>query len=254
MLSYLQNTPGIDAAVETAENEFTFGPAGVGVVRGGTIDSTSVDTGSPTTLLRPGLLMGIVTATGYFKNCLSTATDGSQHPVGFLLEHVNMYDPMAGAVRAKTGKVLYTGHVKVANLYGFDEYARGLLSPRFVFDDLRQVTGAWKTVTKATDYTVLAADNGTHFNTAGAAGAVVFTLPAITDCRGYRFRFTNVANQNMTVTAPANKLVTFNNLTATSVAFSTSNEKIGASVEIVALPDSSKYLALPSGANTLTVA
>lgn len=251
-LAYLQNLPGIDAAVESVENEFTFGPQGLYVPMGVQLYSGAVDAGNtPTTTLRRGLTLGLITASGLYTNYDPTATDGSQYPLGFLFQTVNMYDPRAAAVRAKTGLMLYAGHVKTGNLYGFDEYARTALGNRFVWDDLRFPLGGWKLATKAADYTVLATDDGTHFFATAAAN---FTLPAIAAGRGYRFRFTMQADANLTVTAPAGKLITFNNATATSVAFSTSGNKIGASVEVVMNHDASKYVALPYGANTMTVA
>jgi len=251
-LGYLQNLPGVDASVETVENEFLFGPNGTYVTRGVKLDSSAVDSGNtPTTTLRRGLILGIITSTGAYADYDPTETNGQQEPVGVLYKTVNMYDPRAGAVRDKAGEMVYAGHVKVNNLYNFDEYARVRLGNRIIFDDLRFPHQLWKLVTKAADYTVLATDNGTHFF---ATAAVNFTLPAIAAGRGYRFRFTMQADANLTVTAPANKLITFNNATATSVAFSTAGNKIGASVEIIMNHDASKYVAVPHGANTMTVA
>lgn len=254
MLAFNQNLPGIDAAVETTENEFMWGPNGPLVITGGPLASTTVDAGSsPTTQLRQGLWVGKISASGLWTHYDPAATDGSQEPLGILLEAVNMYDANAGAARQKSGKFLLWGNYKGGQTFGLDEYARGRTSKRLLADDLRQHE-LMRAQTKAASYTVVAADNGSHFFTLGASGAVVFTLPAVANCRGYRFRFSNVVDQNMTITAPAGLLVTFNNAAATSVAFSTSGQKIGASVEIVGLPDSSKYLVLAHGANTMTVA
>lgn len=253
MLVPPQNLPGIDTAIETVENEIAWGPAGPLVVAGIKIVSTAVDaTGTPTTLLRRGLVLGKITSSGLHTNYDPTATDGSQEPVGILFETVNMLDPRAGAVRNKGGVILLSGLVKTGQLYGFDEYARIRLGNRFVWDDQRYPGQAgWRLQTKAADYTVADSDDGSHFFATAAAN---FTLPAIALGRGYRFRFTMQADANLTVTAPAGKLITFNNAAATSVAFSTSGNKIGASVEIVINHDSSKYVALPYGANTMTVA
>ena len=249
----LQNLPGIDAAIESVENEFGWGPNGPAVVIGGTMDSAAVDsTNSPTTLLRRGLVVGRITSSSYFSHYDPTETDGSQEPIGILWQTINMYDPNTGAVRNKEAVVQLWGNVKPGSLYGFDEYARSRLKEPFLFDDLRRPHDLFKPVSKTADYTVLSTDNGTHFFASGAN--INFTLPAIALNRGYRFRFTMISDHNLTVTAPSGKLVTFNNATATSVAFSTSGNKIGASVEIVGLPDSTKYLALPHGANTMTVA
>lgn len=251
-LAYLQNLPGIDAAVESVENEFQFGPNGPALVAGVQLYSGAVDSGNtPTTTLRRGLVLAQIAASSLYTHYDPTATDGSQYPVGILFQTVNMYDPRAGAVRAKSGLMMYGGQVKTGNLYGFDEYARVALGSRFIWDDLRFPSTEWKLATKAADYTVLSTDNGTHFFATAAAN---FTLPAIASGRGYRFRFTMQADANLTVTAPSGKLITYNNATATSVAFSTSSQKIGASVEVVMNHDASKYVALPYGANTMTVA
>lgn len=247
-----QNIPGIDAAIETAENEFAWGPSWPLVAAGVQIVSTAVDSGNtPTTTLRRGLWLGKVTASGLHTNYDPTATDGSQEPVGVLYETVNMLDLRTGSVRNKSGLILLMGAVKTGQLYNFDEYARARTGNRFIWDDLRFVQGSWRLQTKAADYTVLATDNGSHFFATAVAN---FTLPAIASGRGYRFRFTMQADANLTVTAPAGKLITFNNATATSVAFSTAGNKIGASVEIVMNHDASKYVAIPHGANTMTVA
>lgn len=92
-----------------------------------------------------------------------------------------------------------------------------------------------RVIAKTGDYTVTADDGGTIFTTRGAGGAVNFTLPATTGLvSGWNARFFNAAAQNMTVTAgTADTMTTFNDLTADSVAFSTSSELIGAGVEVV---------------------
>ena len=76
-------------------------------------------------------------------------------------------------------------------------------------------------VTKTANYTVTAADSGTWFNTKGAGGTVVFTLPAVATSAGLRYRFQAAAAQILTVTAPAGTLVTYNNAAATSVSTGT---------------------------------
>lgn len=85
---------------------------------------------------------------------------------------------------------------------------------------------------KTADYTVVASDSGTIFHTTGASGAVNFTLPAI-NTGPWHFLFICGADQNLTVTAAtADTMVTYNDLTADSIAFSTSSEKIGGAVEV----------------------
>lgn len=108
---------------------------------------------------------------------------------------------------------------------------------------------------KAADYTVLAVDGGKFFVATAAAN---FTLPAIANVYdGWKVRFFNAADANMAVTAPAGKLIVFNNVAATSITFSTSGEKAGVGVEIIYDATLTKYLAvvsLPAETVTPTIA
>lgn len=94
-------------------------------------------------------------------------------------------------------------------------------------------TARRKVVAKTADYTVTPNDAGTLFTNRGASGAVVFTLPAAAAATGIEFEFAVVANQNVTIAAPADTLVAFNDATATSIAFSTTSEKVGSNVRVV---------------------
>lgn len=81
------------------------------------------------------------------------------------------------------------------------------------------------------DTSPLAASSGITYIVNGGAG-VNFTLPAVATSAGLTFRFLNGVDQTMTVTAPANTLVVDNDVTATSIAFSTAGEKVGNAVEV----------------------
>lgn len=81
----------------------------------------------------------------------------------------------------------------------------------------------WRTATKTADYTCLVEDNGTWFNTKGASGTVIFTLPAVATSANVHYRFTCAAGQILKVAAPAGTMVTYNNAAATSVATGTVN-------------------------------
>lgn len=77
-------------------------------------------------------------------------------------------------------------------------------------------------------YSPLANETGTWYTTTAATQAIVFTLPVLVSGTAWVFEFFNGADQNMTVTAgTADTAVTFNDLAADSVAFSTASEKIG---------------------------
>lgn len=98
---------------------------------------------------------------------------------------------------------------------------------------LRNLIFSPRFITKTASYTVQARETGTVFVTTGATAAVTFTLPAINASYPFVFTFINGADQNMVVaTETADTLVTYNDLAADSIAFSTSSEKIGGVVDI----------------------
>lgn len=116
-----------------------------------------------------------------------------------------------------------------------------------VAGDLRR-----KVVAKTASYTVTAADMGKTFTTRGATGAITFTLPAASDAlNGAEVRFLNVADQNMIVAGADEELVVLNDLTADSIAFQTSSEKIGGG--FLALCDGTSWIVLPWATETQTV-
>ncbi len=107
-------------------------------------------------------------------------------------------------------------------------------------------------VDKGANYAVLAADGGKAFVATAAAN---FALPAIAEVwNGWNVMICNGADTNLTITAPSGKLVTFNNAAATSIAWSTTSQKVGNGATIVYDSTSGKYVALPYGAGTMTVA
>lgn len=249
--------PGMGVSVETNDREFLWGNAASYQYTNALLAAATVDaTNTPTTQLRRGLLLGRITASGLYTHYDPAATDGSEVAQGFLADAVNMLDRTSGAAAIHVGRLVFMGLVKAGFVLGLDEQARRQLNNRFVFDDrLSGVPGGPLLIAaKAADYTVVnGTDNGKWFTTQGAAGAVVFTLPT-TLARGNVWRFINEVNQNMTVAAPANKLVVTNNATATSIAFSTANLKIGSVVEISTNADATKYVAHLLTTNTATIA
>lgn len=229
--------PGLTAAQTTYEAAFRWGREGLGLIAGGQIDSSAVDSGNtPTTTLRMGLVLGIKTSSGNFVAYGAGNTDGSQVAVGILLTNLRMTDLDAN-VQTRIAPILFGGPVKVGSLIGFDSNARGQLYSRFQFDDLLTGTppnsfGWLRTIAKTANYTVVNdTDNNTIFTTTGAIAEVDFTLPT-TIKRGQRWRFVNNVAQTMKIIAPANKFILLNNATATSLAFSTGGQQIGANAEV----------------------
>lgn len=111
----------------------------------------------------------------------------------------------------------------------------------------------WRKRMLSGNITLVAADSGTEFY---ATAAATVTLPSLaTAGEGFRVRVHQTADANLTVSAPSGKMIALNNATATSVACSTSSQKIGAGFEVALLPDATKYFAanISAGANTVTV-
>lgn len=93
--------PGHTEARYSQDREILWGsPQERQVLRtGAVIDSTAVDAGSsPTTVLRRGLLLGKVTATGNLKQYDSAAVDGTEDVYGVLDVELNMLDNLGQAI------------------------------------------------------------------------------------------------------------------------------------------------------------
>src|SRR5262245_44487891 len=94
--------PGIGAAVETYEAAFRWGQDPLGVITGGLIAAATIDSGnSPTTEIRPGLVLGQKTATGEWTNYSPTATDGSEVAAGVNLTGIRMSDIITGVAQQR---------------------------------------------------------------------------------------------------------------------------------------------------------
>lgn len=225
------------------------------------IDSTAVDSGNTvTTTLRPGLVMAQLDSGAGWVDYDPDATDGSQQAAGVLVQEVNLYDYTTGAAIDKLigGTVVIGGRVKAGNCINLDRQARNQLRQAgFVFDDepgMPPVVRFRRTVNKTADYTVVAADHGVMFTTLGAGAAVNFTLPTL--AVGLAYEFLNAADQNMTITSAAgNDIITFNDLAASTVAFSTSSQKIGGRVRVesVYVNTTLKWVVTILSTNTVTI-
>lgn len=125
----------------------------------------------------------------------------------------------------------------------------------FVYFQARQLTvrGRKHVITQTTAYTVvLPEDEGKIFSTKGATASCTFTLPAPALANaGCEVEFFCGADQIMIVSGTADKMITFNDLDADAVTFSTSGEKLGAHVRAVS--DGAIWFITKSGAHTMTV-
>lgn len=261
--------PGISADFETYENEFWWGRWENQIYTGLVLSGAGRDAGgSPTTLLRSGLLLGKVTSSGSLKEWNPTGTDGSERIFGILKLSQNMQiagvnaDRYLGMImiggQVKASRILVPGNASLGISADTYEYLiRGQMFGRFMFDDglMGNPWGGWTNiVAKTADYTITEADNNVLFTNRGASAGVNFTLPA-TAKKGLRYGVYVVAGQDTTLTAgTADTAVTFNDATSDSVALSTTSEKIGGHFEV--LGDGTGWLVIPHlwEAQTMTIA
>ena len=245
-------TPGLTAARETYENEFRWGPHGQGVFTNGLIDGNSTDSGSsPTTVLRPGLLLGQVTSTGKYKQYSPTATDGTEVATGVLLESLRMTD-FSGTAIDRLYAVLVGGPVQASKLLNLDLQARQQMD-KFMFDDIGGLPGnhwyPWKRfLTKTANYTIVASDNFTMFDNTGAGGTVVLTLPAIAN--GYMFGLTATVAQVLRFTSAEGSNVIGTSATQTSVSVTA----IGGVIWIYSNAAGTKWIVEQHGTQSITAA
>lgn len=106
--------------------------------------------------------------------------------------------------------------------------------------------GVRKVVPKTASYTIKLNQpdrSGTLFTTAGAGGAVTFTLPAPRPAiAGTVFEFYNEVGQNMIVSAGAAGGIAFNNASCASLAAQTGGQLIGAKIRATVNPAGTRWL------------
>jgi hypothetical protein len=102
-----------------------------------------------------------------------------------------------------------------------------------------------RVVAKTADYTIVYPMDapGTIFTNNGATGAVIFTLPTASKALlGVEYLFKTVVDYDVTVKPPAvDTALSLNDLTADSLAASTSSQKIGAEMKAVCVPTAAGY-------------
>lgn len=111
---------------------------------------------------------------------------------------------------------------------------------------IRNMSWSPRIIVKTASFTANARETGTFFTFVGTTAAVVATLPVLVVGTSWIYEFFNGTDQNMTVTAgTADTAITFNDLAADSVAFSTSSEKIGG--QITAFTDGTNLFIIANG-------
>lgn len=101
-----------------------------------------------------------------------------------------------------------------------------------------------KVIAKTSDYTVTVNESGSIFTTEGATAAVDFTLPAASD-GPWIFDFYAAEDVEMKVSAASSgAMVTFNDVAANSVAYTTGSQHIGGSCRVFSAGGNKVYVQL----------
>lgn len=237
-----QSVPGTSSLNETVERnvEWPAVPTSGQRYRSVKISGSAVDAGNTrTSFLRPGLVMALSGGVALEYNPAVAAQNEAYGP---LVEECDLLDPISGTAKVKQTRVLVGGGARANMCIGLDPLARHQMGRRIIFDDAVQ-NGEFpyrRSVAKTTNYTVLDTDNGTLFHTTGASGGVTFTLPAVGP--GLGFIFWNTVDQTMTVaSAEGDNVVVDADVTADSVAASTSSHKIAAMYHFFTVYDGSAW-------------
>lgn len=236
-------TPGQGDLASTSEREIIWGgddTKGLIMRRNGLISGVTRDAGnSPTSVLRAGLILGRITASGAYTQFDISATDGSQYPAAILAIEALATD-FGGSNADRVFGVITRAPVRAAmllikgsSLVGHaDEYLvrRALADAGFVFDDdpMGYLAGRGERVYQATGTaeTLTASQNGSLVVASNAAAETI-TLPAIKV--GLSFDILRTGDQNLIVTSPeGDNIIVGNDLSADSVTFSTAGQRIGA--------------------------
>lgn len=240
-------TPGFGAALYTTEREILWGRDDQHLpllYRNSIISGAARDAGnSPTTILRRGLILGLVTATGELEEWDADASDGTQNIYAVLNREMRAQDFDANNVdRAYStllgapviaAQLLIQGSAFVGHI---DEYLarRQMHAMGFRFDDDPQgfksgLVERYATVADTTD-TLTADENGTILNYNNAASVTV-TLPTIQP--GLEYTVIRSADEEFIVaSSEGDNIVMGNDLSADSVTVTTAGEQIGASYTI----------------------
>jgi hypothetical protein len=252
--------PGMTTASETYETAATWAQYGVQIHFPALIDAAAIDSGnSPTYELRQGLVLGLKTTTNTWTNYAATNTDGSEVARGILVTALRMQDFQGNTGQRMFG-VIVGGPIRSANLLGLDGYARQQMAAKFQFDDdtIGQQWYPYKhQLSKTTAYTLVAADTGTLFDNTGAGASVTFTLPAVTTL-GFVAGFRVITGQNVLVTsAEGTNIITYNNASASTIAFQTASHLIGGGLRFYTNPAGTKWICQCESAdpanNTITI-
>jgi hypothetical protein len=218
--------PGLDSTLETVQNQFWWGRNEQQTYLPATILSSALDAGNTvTTVLRGGLLLGRVTASGKFKEWNPTGTDGSEVLVGVLPAPLSMLDAGTGADRYTY--VMVGGNLLSDRLLVPGNATEGIVGDAQEFNIVNQLVDRHFKLDRHIQYgspltyrprlmtaaevaadavTVLTSDHGRTFYFAAADAATAVTLPE--PQVGLTFTFVNPVAQTITLDMTTGKFLT----------------------------------------------
>jgi len=266
--------PGQRAVLETSENQFWWGRWENQIWEHGIVLATTTDEGNTSypTILRPGLLLGKITATGKLTDWAPAAVDGSEQLFGILGHSINMGLSGTTADRylawvmvggqVKPNKLIVPGTTALSIVGNAQEYTiRNQMAGRYILDDnvLGQkgrgypIQHSWLVYEGNTDgaATITAADDGALFVMDQGRDMAV-TLPA--PKRGMIFDFLLITDYELSITAAtADTLIAYNDATASSVTITTALHQVGAYIRLIGV-NATSFAAINLGGHTQTVA
>lgn len=231
--------PGLDAVLETVQNQYWWGRNEQQTFLPATILSSALDAGNTVTaVLRGGLLLGRVTATSKFKEWNPTGTDGSEVLVGVLPSPLSMLDAGVGADRYTYIQV--GGNLLSDRLIVPGQGTEGIVADAQEFNIVNQLTDRGFKLDRHIQYgnpnvhrprfmtaaevianavTALTSDHGRTFDLVGATGTVTLTLPAAQV--GLTFTVVSRAAQTTTMALASGTMVLPGNAAATTLSLTT---------------------------------
>lgn len=241
--------PGLGTDRTVAESEILWGAdqaRNAVLWQSKIISGAARDAGNtPTTVLRPGLLMGTVTASGELEEWDADAVDGTEWLTAVLdcelraqdfdaTNQDRVFRAIVARAPLKSRKLLIQGAALIGHA---DEYLarRALAKAHCVLDDdpFNYRSGLNQRVIRVTGagaYAALATNNGALHIFSNAA-AVAVTLPAIQP--GLEFDFLREGDEEMVVaSAEGDNIIVGNDLAADSITFTTAGNHIGAMVHV----------------------
>jgi hypothetical protein len=235
-------SPGVGLISETGATKVCWGgdaAKGMCLFGSARIASTTADGGNdPTTLLRPGLVIAKVAATGYYSHYDIEARDGTNRASAILLDELSSVD-LENIGTDRVFRILLAGPVRASNLIGLDSMARRQLGPRFMFDDdLRSqrhfLDLAWVDEEVTANHQIVAADAGKML--VCTDDDVELTLPTLADSEGFAVMILRAGGGELSVVSlEGSNVIAGGSITSSQIEFQTAGQLIGVRLKFEAI-------------------